>query len=44
MERIRFITRNDKKILQVDLSFCSPTEVEQLVRSVPDYVTTQPLE
>ena len=44
MERIRFITRNDKQILLVDLSFCSPTEVEQGVRSLPDFVTSRPLE
>ena len=43
MNRIRFITHNDKQILLVDLSFCSPTEVEQLVRSLPDFVTAQPL-
>ncbi len=43
MERIRFITRNGKQILLVDLSFCSPTEVEQLVRSLPDFLTAQPL-
>ena len=44
MERIRFITRNDKQILLFDLSYCPPAEVEQLVRSLPDYVTAQPLE
>ena len=44
MERIRFITRNEKQILLFDLSYCPPTEVEQLVRSLPDYVTAQPLE
>jgi hypothetical protein len=44
MERIRFITHNDKQVLLFDLSYCSPTEVEQLARSLPDYVTAQPLE
>ena len=44
MERIRFITHNGKQILLVDLSSCSPTEVERLVRSLPDHVTAQPLQ
>ncbi len=43
MERIRFMTRNDKQILLVDLSFCSPLEVERLVRTLPDHVSSQPL-
>lgn len=42
MERIRFITRNGKQILLIDLSFCSASEVEQIVRSLPDCVTAQP--
>ncbi|MFZ3262730.1 MAG: hypothetical protein WA172_01910 [Terriglobales bacterium] len=44
MERIRFITHSGKQILLVDLSTCSPAEVERLVRSLPDHVTAQPLE
>ncbi len=44
MERIRFVTHNGKQILLVDLSSCSPTEVERLVRSIPDHVTARPLE
>jgi len=42
MERIRFFTHGDKKILLVDLSYCSAAEVERLARAVPDYVTTRP--
>lgn len=42
MERIRFITHNAKQVLMVDLSSCSPIEVERLVRSLPDLITAQP--
>ena len=41
-ERIRFINHQGKKILFVDLSKCSPKEVEKIARIVPDYVTVQP--
>ncbi len=40
--RVRFISHRHKQILLVDLSNCSSTEVERLVRSVPDFVTVQP--
>jgi hypothetical protein len=42
-ERIRFIDHQGKKILLVDLSKCPVNQVEKIVRSVPDYVTVQPL-
>jgi hypothetical protein len=42
-ERIRSIDHQDKKILLVDLSNCSANEVEEIVRSVPDYITVQAL-
>jgi hypothetical protein len=42
MERIRFITHNDKQVLLVDVSSCSPAEVERIVHSLPDHVTSQP--
>ncbi len=41
-ERIRFIDHQGKKILLVDLSNCSASEVEEIVRRVPDHVTVQP--
>ena len=41
-ERIRFITHEGKKILLVDFSNCSPSQVEKISRTVPDYVTVQP--
>ena len=41
-ERVRFINHQSKKILFVNLSKCSPKEVEKLARIVPDYVTVQP--
>ena len=40
--RIRFVTQNKKQILLVDLSDCSATEVEEIVRAVPAVVTGQP--
>jgi hypothetical protein len=41
-DRIQFISHQKKQILCVDFSNCLPHEVEKIVRSVPDYVTTQP--
>ena len=42
-ERIRFIDHQGKRVLLVDLSNCPINQVEKLVRSVPDYMTVQPL-
>jgi hypothetical protein len=42
-ERIHFIYHQRKKILVIDLSKCSTSEFEKLVRQVPDHVTVQPL-
>ncbi len=42
-ERIRFITHQGKQILLVDFSSCSPSQVEEISRTVPEYVTTRPL-
>ena len=41
-ERIQFISHEGKQILFVDLSACSATEVERIVRIVPDVVMAQP--
>jgi hypothetical protein len=41
-ERIRFITHEGKQILLVDFTNCPAREVEQIARSVPNYVTVQP--
>jgi hypothetical protein len=41
-DRIRFITHLGKQILLVDLSYCSPAEVEKTLRTLPDVVTTRP--
>src|SRR5258708_40133897 len=41
-ERIRFIDHQGKKILFVDFSNCPANEVEEIARSVPDYITVQP--
>jgi hypothetical protein len=42
-DRIRFISHQGEQILLVDLSNCSASEVEKIARTVPDYVTVQPL-
>ena len=42
-ERIRFIDHHGKRILLVDFSNCPADEVEKIARTVPDYVTVQPL-
>jgi hypothetical protein len=39
----RFITRQSKQILLIDLSNCSPDEVNSIFRTVPDLVTICPL-
>lgn len=43
MDHIRFVTYQGKKILNVDLAYCSASQVEEVVRKIPDYVTTEPL-
>jgi hypothetical protein len=41
-DRIRFVTHKNAKVLLVDLSNCSPTEVAELCHVVPTYVTAEP--
>jgi hypothetical protein len=41
-DRIRFITHQGKQILLVDLSHCSASMVEEILRKVPEIVTTRP--
>jgi hypothetical protein len=41
-DRIRFIHHAGKKILLVDFSNCPANEVEEIARTVPNYVTVQP--
>jgi hypothetical protein len=41
-ERIISITHRGKEILLVDLSNCSASEVEKIVRALPDHVTARP--
>jgi hypothetical protein len=38
---VRFIAHQGKRILLLDLSNCSAAEVEKIIRTVPDLVTTQ---
>jgi hypothetical protein len=40
-EHLRFITHRGKQILLINLSNCSPGQVEKIIRHVPDIVTTQ---
>lgn len=42
-ERIRFLNRNGKQVLFLDLSNCTARVVEDAVRAVPDIVSTLPL-
>jgi hypothetical protein len=42
-DRIQFVTHQRKLILLVDLSNCSASQVREVVRVVPEYVTTHPL-
>ena len=40
-DRIRFVEHRGKRILLVDISHCSATEVEKMARLVPSYVTSE---
>jgi hypothetical protein len=42
-ERIRFVGHQGKQILLVDLSQCPAATVGEVVRKLPDVVSTQPL-
>ncbi len=39
---IRFIIHQGKQILLVDISHCTPAEVENVAKRLPSYVTVQP--
>ena len=41
-DRIRFVEHQGKRILLVDVSQCTPREVEKLALLVPSYVTSEP--
>ena len=41
-DRVRFFAHTNKQILLVDLSNCTAREVEEIVRSVPDFVIALP--
>ncbi len=41
-ERIRFITHRGKQVLLVDISNCTPAEMNQLSRLVPAHVAAEP--
>jgi hypothetical protein len=41
-ERVRFITHEEKQILLVNLSNSPASEVERIIRALPELVTTRP--
>ena len=41
-DRIRFLSHQNQQILLVDCSQCSAREIENIARTVPDYVMVQP--
>ena len=41
-DRIRFIEHQGKRILLIDISHCSATELAEIARLVPSYVTSEP--
>ena len=41
-DRVRFFDHENKQILLVDMSNCTAREVEEIVRSVPDFVIALP--
>lgn len=41
-EPIRFITHNGSRILLIDLSNCTPEQVQKICRLVPGYVSAEP--
>jgi hypothetical protein len=41
-DRIRFIQHQGKQILLVDISHCTPREIEKAALLVPSYVTIEP--
>jgi len=40
-DRVRLFGHENKQILLVDVSKCTAREVEEIIRRVPDFVTTQ---
>ncbi|MGA9528322.1 MAG: hypothetical protein WBS24_09415 [Terriglobales bacterium] len=43
MEHIRVVPYQGKKILSVNFAHCLPAQVEEILRVLPDHVTTQPV-
>jgi hypothetical protein len=41
-DRIKFITHLGKQVLLIDFSNCTPAEVAEVCRAVPELVTTRP--
>lgn len=42
MTRVRFITHDRRKILALDLTNCDSAEVQEVMKTLPDSVSTQP--
>ena len=43
MDRIRFITHREQRILLVDCSHCTAAEIATIADLLPDFVTREPL-
>src|ERR1035441_376323 len=43
IDRVQFSTHQGKQILLIDLSNCSPNNVDKIARTVPNLVATHPL-
>jgi len=44
MDRIRFITHREQRVLLVDFTDCTPEEVAEVAEDVPGVATQEPLE
>jgi hypothetical protein len=42
MTRVRFVTHEARKILSIDLANCDSAEVQEVMRTLPDTVSSQP--
>jgi hypothetical protein len=42
MQRIQFLTYQGQRVLLVDLSHCTATEVQDTVRAVPEFLGAEP--
>ena len=43
MDRVRFITHREQRILLVDFTDCSPEELTEIANTAPDIIAQEPL-